>query len=108
MKTAIKIVAPAALTLFLLVELIISGMKGHWDAATAYAALLVGLVAAAAVVWQGYLIKQQIAFSTYLDLDKEWNSTEMIKARKIVHAPGSSEWTTPSIRGRRTPLSVPQ
>jgi hypothetical protein len=69
MKTAFKLFT-SALTLFLLVELVISAKKGHWDAATTYAALLVGLVAAGVVVWQGYLIKQQIAFSTYLDLDR--------------------------------------
>jgi hypothetical protein len=57
-----------------------------------WAALLVGLVAAVVVIWQGYLIKQQIAFSTYLDLDKEWNSAEMIEARQRVHEPGSKNW----------------
>jgi len=64
----------------------------RWDAATAYAALPVGLSAAGVVVWQGYVIKRQLAFSTYLDLDKEWNSEEMIKARKNVRAPDSTEW----------------
>lgn len=39
--------------------------------------------------WQDYLIKRQFAFSTYLDLDKEWNSHEMTEARQTVHAPGS-------------------
>ena len=91
MTTASKMFT-LALALFLLVQLIISATRGHWDAATAYAALLVGLVAASVVVWQGYLIKQQIAFSIYLDLDKEWNSAEMLEARKTVHAPGSNEW----------------
>jgi hypothetical protein len=41
---------------------------------------------------KGYLIKKQLAFSTYVELDKEWNSQEMIEARKTVHAPGSEEW----------------
>jgi hypothetical protein len=63
-----------------------------WDAATTCATLLVGLIAADVVVWQGYVIKRQLAFSTYLDLDKEWNSDAMIAARKTVHAPGSTEW----------------
>lgn len=98
MKTAFKIFA-AALTLFLLLELINYARNDHWDAATMWAALLVGLVAAVAVVWQGYLIKQQIAFSTYLDLDKEWNSTEMIEARQTVHEPGSDDWDHSRLEG---------
>ncbi len=95
MKTVFKLFA-SALTLFLLLfllrGLIISTRGGHWDAAAMWAALLVGLVAAVVVVWQGFLIRQQIAFSTYLDLGKEWNSDEMIKARQSVHAPESNDW----------------
>ena len=63
-----------------------------WDAATTWATLLVGLIAADVVVWQGYLIKRQLAFSTYLELDKEWNSCQMIEARQKVHAPGTEKW----------------
>jgi hypothetical protein len=63
-----------------------------WEPATTYATLFIGFVAADVVVWQGYLIKRQLAFSTYLDLDKEWNSSEMIKARQNVHARNSEEW----------------
>ena len=91
MKTAFKIFTPA-LMLFLLGRLIIAARKPSWDEATMLAALLVGFVAAVVVIWQGYLIKQQIAFSTYLDLDKEWNSAEMIEARQRVHEPGSKNW----------------
>lgn len=91
MKIAFKLFA-SALILFLLLKLVLSGKNGHWDVATTYATLLVGLVAAVVVIWQGYLIKKQIAFSTYLDLDKEWNSPEMIEARQTVHAPGSNDW----------------
>jgi len=70
-----------------------------WDAATTCATLLVGLIAADVVVWQGYLIKRQLAFSTYLDLDKEWNGTELIEARQTVHAPGSNEWNHSRLEG---------
>lgn len=91
MKTALKIFT-AALMLFLLGGLIIAARRSRWDEATMWAALLVGLVAAVVVIWQGYLIKQQIAFSTYLDLDKEWNSLQMIEARQKVHEPGSKNW----------------
>ena len=73
-------------------SLIIAAINCRWDAAAAFATILVGLIAADVVVWQGYLIKQQIAFSTYLDLDKEWNSEEMIEARQSVHEPGSDKW----------------
>src|SRR5207244_4298051 len=31
-------------------------------------------------------------FSTYLELDKEWNSDDMIKARQNVHVPKSDQW----------------
>jgi hypothetical protein len=91
MKTAFKMFT-AALTLFLLGGLAFAARNISWEAATMWAALLVGLVAAVVVIWQGYLIKQQIAFSTYLDLDKEWNSAEMIEARQRVHEPGSKNW----------------
>jgi hypothetical protein len=64
----------------------------YWDAATTYATLLVGLIAADVVVWQGYVIKRQLAFSTYLDLDKEWNSKAMVEARQTVHVPDTDEW----------------
>ena len=69
----------------------------HWDAATTYATVLAGFITAAVVVWQGYLIKQQIAFSTYLDLDNEWNSEEMLKVRRSVHAAGSEKWDHSSL-----------
>jgi hypothetical protein len=78
--------------LFTLVPLINAAVHSRWDAATTYATLLIGFMAGDMVVWQGYLIKKQLAFSTYLELDREWNSQEMIEARKTVHAPGSEEW----------------
>jgi ATP/ADP translocase len=77
----------ALLTLISLVLLLGAIRCRTWDAATAYATLLAGLVAAHVVVWQGTLIRCQLAFSTYLELDKEWNSKEMIRARKAVHTP---------------------
>jgi hypothetical protein len=70
-----------------------------WEAATVFATLLVGLIAADVVVWQGHLIKQQIAFSTYLDLDKEWNSKEMIEARQNVHEAGTENWDYSRLEG---------
>ena len=42
-----------------------------WDAV---ATLLASFIAAAVVWWQGVLIKRQLAFSTFIELDKEWNS----------------------------------
>jgi len=74
------------------VALIIAICWGCWDAATTSATLLIGLIAADVVVWQGYLIKRQLAFSTYLELDKEWSSDAMIKLRQSVHAPGTDKW----------------
>lgn len=77
------------LTLICFVLLIRAILCRTWDAATTYATLLVGFIAADVVVWQGTLIKRQLAFSTYLELDKEWNSEEMIEGRQAVHAPSS-------------------
>jgi hypothetical protein len=106
MKTMRKsVLSPLALFLLgagalsSLVGLIIFAARCHWDAATAFATLLVGFIAACVVVWQGYLIKQQIAFSTYLDLDKEWNSEKMIEIRKAVHTPGSNDWDRSRLEG---------
>jgi hypothetical protein len=63
----------------------------HWaclrpsDGATLFA----GLLAAAIVWWQGYLIKgqmelqaRQMELQAIIDLHKEWNSTEMIENRR--------------------------
>ncbi|MGD0672627.1 MAG: hypothetical protein ABSB13_11145 [Candidatus Binatus sp.] len=82
-----------------MVALMICAIQRQWGAAATFAALLAGFVATDVVLWQGYLIKQQIAFSTYLDLDKEWNSNEMIKARQAVHAPGSEGWDHSRLEG---------
>jgi hypothetical protein len=70
-----------------------------WDSAATCATLFVGIVAADVVIWQGYLIKRQLAFSTYLDLDNEWNSEEMIKIRQSVHAPTSKAWDHSRLEG---------
>lgn len=66
--------------------------SGHWDAALVWGTLIAGSVTAGAVFWQGDLIKRQIAFSTYIELDREWNSPEMLEARKEVHAPATDDW----------------
>ena len=39
-----------------------------------FATILMGIATIWVITWQGSLIKRQLAFSTYLDLDKEWNS----------------------------------
>jgi hypothetical protein len=72
--------------------LLISALYCRASEASTFATLFAGIIAADVVAWQGTLIKQQIAFSTYLDLDKEWNSAEMLAARQAVHAPSSEEW----------------
>lgn len=97
-----RYIAPLALgaaTLVALIKLIAAIHCRVWDAATTYATLFVGLVAADVVVWQGYLIKRQLAFSTYLELDKEWNSKPMIELRQTVHAPSSDEWDHSLLEG---------
>ena len=97
-----RYIAPLVLgaaTLAALIKLIGAIHCRVWDAATTYATLFVGFVAADVVVWQGYLIKRQLAFSTYLELDKEWNSKPMIELRQTVHAPGSDEWDHSLLEG---------
>ena len=51
----------------------------QWDRA---AILLVGLITTGVVWWQGGLIKVQIQFQSFIELDKEWNSPEMLEARE--------------------------
>lgn len=72
--------------------LIHAGYCGHWDEALVWGTLIAGTVAAGAVLWQGDLIKRQIAFSTYIELDREWNSGDMLNARSHVHVPATDEW----------------
>ena len=80
------------LTVVLLLALVGAAYCRAWIVATAWATLLAGLIAADVVVWQVYLVKRQLAFSTYLDLDKEWNSEEMLEVRRTVHPPDSEQW----------------
>lgn len=47
------------------------------DAVTLFA----GLLAAAIVWWQGHLIRQQMQLQAIIELDKEWNSREMLESR---------------------------
>jgi len=44
--------------------------------------LFIGLLTGAIVWWQGGLITKQMAYSTVLDLYKEWNSAEMLQKRR--------------------------
>jgi hypothetical protein len=48
------------------------------DGATIFA----GLIAFAIVWWQGALIQEQMQLSTMLELDREWNSPEMLGKRR--------------------------
>jgi len=54
------------------------------DLITPFATLLVGWITFFIIWWQGSLLKQQIQFQTYLELEKEWNSNEMIKVREEI------------------------
>jgi hypothetical protein len=73
----------------------------NWQTIIAGAlALAAGLIAAGLVVCQVRLIKRQVAFSTYLDLDKEWNSKEMIKTRQEIYPDnGKQSWDTSRLKG---------
>jgi SET domain len=47
------------------------------------AALFAALLAGAVVWWQGHLIKQQMELQAALELNKEWNSKEMLETRSV-------------------------
>lgn len=44
--------------------------------------LLIGGSTIGVIWWQGTLLKEQIQFQSYLELEKEWNSREMLNARE--------------------------
>jgi hypothetical protein len=54
----------------------LAGLKPN-DGATLFAGLLAGTI----VWWQGHLIQGQMQLQAIIELDKEWNSTEMAKKR---------------------------
>ncbi|MGA9723123.1 MAG: hypothetical protein WBQ86_11755 [Candidatus Binatus sp.] len=62
------------------------------------ATLLIGLITADVIWWQGFLIKRQLAFSTFIEFDKEWNSHEMLEIRKHVREPDGS-WDVSNLEG---------
>lgn len=43
--------------------------------------LFVGLLTGAIIWWQGHIIRRQMQLQSTLELNKEWNSEEMLKAR---------------------------
>jgi len=51
----------------------------NWEAK---AALFSGLLAGAVIWWQVHLLVRQLAYGTVLELDREWNSREMLKRRR--------------------------
>jgi len=62
------------------------------------ATLLIGLITADVIWWQGFLIKRQLAFSTFIEFDKEWNSPEVLEIRKQVREPNGS-WDVSNLEG---------
>lgn len=55
----------------------VAGLKVS-DGATLFA----GLLATGIIWWQGHLIKQQMQLQAIIELDKEWNSREMLEKRR--------------------------
>jgi hypothetical protein len=53
------------------------------------ATLFAGSLAAAIVWWQGHLIRQQMQLQAIIELDKEWNSKEMLQSRMAAWSPRS-------------------
>jgi hypothetical protein len=83
------------LTAIALITLVVSSLICRWDVASS---LLIGLIAAGVIWWQGSLIKRQIAFSTYIEFDKEWNSRDMIETRIKVRD-SQDRWDDSSLEG---------
>lgn len=52
----------------------------NWEAR---AALFSGLLAAGVVWWQVYLLVRQLAYGAVLELEREWNSGEMLAKRRL-------------------------
>jgi hypothetical protein len=94
MKIACKKIRPHFIVLLIcsLLLLIFSSIYWNHDLfATILSMLLVGAATIAVIFWQGSLIKNQIQFQTYLELDKEWNSNEMLEYREDIETICSDE-----------------
>lgn len=61
-------------------------------------ALVAGLITTFVVWWQAHLLKKQIALSTFLELDKEWNSESMWERRREVRRADDS-WNESVLEG---------
>jgi hypothetical protein len=69
--------------------------------ATIVAAIItggVGLIAAGIIWWQAKLLQRQIALSTFLELDKQWDSEAMIETRQNVRSEDGS-WNISRLEG---------
>jgi len=73
----------------------VAGSYCLWEAA---ATVFIGLLTLDVIWWQGHLIKRQLAFSTFIELDKEWNSREMLDVRKSVRDE-NGKWNLSNLEG---------
>lgn len=94
-RRAIHIVASIAVLLGV-GGLVLSLAHALWDIA---ATLFVGLVAAFIVWWQGTLIKQQIQFQSFVELDKEWNSSAMLRTRETAFNKATKQYELYKLEG---------
>ncbi len=63
------------------------------------ATLLVGLITAGVVWWQGSLIKKQIQFQSFIELDKEWNLRDMVETRETAFNKEKKEYDLYRLEG---------
>jgi hypothetical protein len=70
-----------ALTLLAAVGIVLSVLGKEGFGKTEAAALFAGLLAFAIVWWQGHLIKKQMELQAIIELEKEWNASEMVLRR---------------------------
>ncbi len=89
-------VAAAAVAIISIATCIAFAYAARWEEV---ATLLAGLLAAAAVAYQGELIKRQIEVSTFLSLENEWNGKEMIKMREAAFNREKNVFDVPKLEG---------
>src|SRR2546422_3664824 len=81
MKKLLSIVF-ALLALLAMVAVVLSFLKIADLKPSDAAPIFAGLLAFSIVWWQGHLINRQMELQAIIELEKEWNSQEMVKRRK--------------------------
>jgi hypothetical protein len=87
MKKHLPLIVFIPLTILAVVGILFSFMEWKGFTKPEGAAIFAGLLAFSIVWWQGYLIRRQMELQAVIELDKEWNSKEMLKKRSEAWLP---------------------